>query len=323
MQILVTGATGFIGRNLVEKLLAEDHKVRIFTRDRARAESLFGDTVKYYQGDFTDTETLEKALGNCEIVYHLAGKIGAWEVARSTYFTINYNYTKLLLAGSLKKNIKHFIYCSSGGVLGPLKKGVSANESSPLSPSNDYEESKAEAEKYVLSKRKEINITILRPEFVYGEYDLHVLGLFKQFDRIFIPLFDHGNSFLHPTYIKDLINAFLLVLNNPTCFGEIYNISGPEPYTVKELFFIIKKIIGKKVILMSVSARLAFITATILEKLAHLIHFKPPLTVSMVKFFTENRNYSSKKIQALGLELTSLEEGLKQTIDYYRSNDLL
>lgn len=324
MRIFISGATGFLGKHLVDELISiKNHDITIFVRNKEKAYSLFGNNVKYCVAGFSEREKLRKSLLGNDIVYHLAGKMGDWGVTKEEYNEVNYEYTKIIIDESIISKIKQFILCSSSGVLGPLKKGIQADETFPANPSNYYEASKAKAEEYVFSKKNVIHVTILRPEFVFGEFDLHVLGLFKQINKSFFPLFNGGNSHLHPTYVKDVIAAFLLVLDNEKSFGETYIVSGEKPYTVKDIVTIIEKQLGKKVYKFYIPSFLGFIFAHLVEMLAKIVKIKPVLTISMVKYFTENRYYSSQKIQSLGINLTSFEEGVKKTIKYYKENKLL
>ncbi len=319
-KILITGATGFIGQHLVRALLEKNYNVRIFVRNEEKARKMFGDKVELVVGNLDDMLKIKDSLSNVRIVYHLAGKIGEWGIEREVYFKTNVEFTKSLINESINNEVKQFILCSSGGVLGPLKDEIIADETFPLAPSNLYEESKAEAEKYVLSQKEKINITIIRPEFVYGENDTHVLRLFKQINKGYFPLFGGGKSCLHPIYIQDVTNAFLLVLDNFKCYGEIFNVAGERVYTVKEYIESIEKILGKKCFKIYVPKIVGLNIAFIVEWISKLLNVNSPLTVSMVKFFTENRNCSSKKIQQFGLVLTPLEQGLLRTINYYKLN---
>ena len=323
MNILVTGGTGFIGKHLVKELITNSHNLLLYVRNKEKAFKLFGDKVEYVVGDITDKKLINENLANIDVVYHIAGQIGEWGITKEFYTKINVDFTKLILNESINNQVNQFIFCSSGGVLGPLPDGVPADETFPYNPSNYYESSKTEAEQYVLSKKDKVHITILRPEFIFGEGDLHVLGLFQQIKKGYFPIFGNGKTLLHPTYIQDVINAFLLVLNNPKCYGEVFIVSGEKPYTVVDLIKIIEKVMNTKTTKIFIPEKIGMLTALIVEKLAKLLKIQPPLTISMVKFFSENRYYPSKKIQKLGLKLTPIEKGLKNTIKFYKDNGLL
>ena len=227
----------------------------------------------------------------------------------------------------MDRNIKQFIHISSAGVLGPLTDGVVADESFPYNPSNVYEKTKCEAEKEILNfcEKQKIPFTIIRPEFVYGPGDTHVLGLFKAIrDKRFVILGD-GRSFLHPTYIDDLIQGISMCTYNENAYGKVFLITGNKPLNVKELALIIAEECGVRLLKIRIPLIFANITATVLELMAKVGNFEPLLTSSRVKFFTENRVFSIQKAQnELGYRSKiGFREGVKRTIHWYRQNGYL
>ena len=327
LRVLVTGATGFIGSHLVERLLLREHEVLCLVRKTSVLKHLKKIDVKIIYGDLTDKKSLKNQLNtDADVVFHLAGILGEWGIPEEAYWKINVEGTKNTLDLFTQTDIKRFVYSSSAGVLGPLKKPP-ADENFPLNPSNIYERTKAEAEKIVLAcyYATGFPITIVRPEFVYGQRDMHTLGLFKAIQKGMFQIVGDGNSTLHPTYIDDLIQGFELCIDKQRAIGEIYMIAGERYVTVRELTIKIAKALQVRPPTIDIPIWLANTMAFMMETSAHIFNFQPPLTRSRVRFFTQNRGCDiSKARRELGYEpMIILEEGLKRTVDWYRKNGYL
>jgi sterol-4alpha-carboxylate 3-dehydrogenase (decarboxylating) len=231
--------------------------------------------------------------------------------------------TKLLLEACEESKVQRFIFCSTGGVLGPINKPP-ANESYPYSPSNDYEIGKAEAEKVVLSYKKKLGITIVRPGLVYGPRDKHVLMLVKSIKKKQYFILGSGNNFVHPTCIDDLTQGFILCLENTKSIGKIYLIAGDRYLSMEEFIGLISQNLGLNNVWIHVPVWAATVLAGVAEAGGRLLKFEPPLTYSRVKTLSDNRAYSCLKAASeLGYRPIPLEVGLSKTIEWYRKNGYL
>ena len=327
-NILITGATGFIGSHLAKALPTYSPKIKInaLIRKSSNTASLSGlGNINYLYGDLQDKASLKKSLKDIDIVFHLAGILGKHGVPIANYHTVNTEGTKNLLeACAENRQIRQFVHLSSAGVLGPNVKN--ADEMYPLNPSNIYEGTKAQAEKIVFDyyRKMKIPVTVLRPEFLYGPGDWHVLGLFKAIKNRRFFLIDGGQNLLHPTYIEDIVQALLVCCGNEAAIGKTYLIAGERSVTVKEFAKLIAKYLGAKCINKSLSTKTALILARIFELSSGLLKFDPPLTESRVRFFTQSRSYNiSKAKRDLGFSPLPLEEGIRRTIEWYKSKGYL
>ncbi len=323
MKILITGASGFLGKFLVRKLLEAGHELRLLTRDKSNlAESVANNPkVEIIIGDLTWLDELAGLLDNIEVVYHLAGMLGQTGVKDDVYWTLNYKATRDLLYLCVKAgNIKRFIHCGSAGVQGPIN-NPPADESYPYAPSNIYETTKAEAEKAVLNCHKEhgLPVVVLRPEFVYGPEDLHVLGFFQAIASGRFVLFGEGKSWLHPTYIDDVTQALYLALDNEQAIGQVYIIAAEQAVTVKEMADQIADTLGVSRV-RSVPLWFGKIAAEICEFLDKILPIEMPFNRARFKYFTENRSFNvSKAEKELGYRPEfDLAAGIKATIDWYK-----
>lgn len=327
MKALVVGGTGFIGGHIVRNLLSKGIRVRVLVRSSRNLGDLDHKEIELVNGSIFETNSLRDSMKDVDFVYSAFGILGQWNVPEQIYWEVNTKGVRNLLEACSSCRIKQFIHMSSAGVLGPLPDGVVADESFPYNPSNVYEKTKCEAEKEILScgEKQGIPFTIIRPEFVYGPGDTHVLGLFKAIGAKKFVLPGNGRSFLHPTYIDDLIYGISLCTNNENAMGKIYLITGERPVTVKELAEIIAEESGVRLRRIRMPLVFANVAAMIVEMGAKVGGFKPPLTRSQVKFFTENRAFSYQKARSeLGFEpRVDFGEGVKRTMRWYRENGYL
>jgi nucleoside-diphosphate-sugar epimerase len=328
MRILITGASGFIGRHLTHRLLASGYHLRLLTRSRHTIEGSIAASpqVEVKEGDLTRPESLEGLLEGVEAVYHLAGILGQAQVKKEVYWALNYRASKNLLALCLRENnLQRFIYCGSAGVQGPIS-NPPADESRPYAPSNIYETTKAEAEKAVLACHQEhgLPVVVLRPEFVYGPGDLHVLGLFRSIAQGRFVLFGRGKSWLHPTYIDDVIQGLYLALHAEQAVGQVYIIAAERAVRVKELADRIADTLGVQrprsiPLLFGALAALAF------ELAGRLSGKDLPFNRARFKYFTEDRSFDiARARRELGYRPRfDLERGIETTVAWYKQEGYL
>lgn len=327
MKALVVGGTGFIGSHIVNDLLSRDFYVRVLSRKSRNMDFQGKKEMEFAFGDVRDLDSLMKSIKDIDYVFSAFGILGRWHIPEQTYWEVNTQGVKNLLVACRSNNIRQFIHISSAGVLGPLPKNVIADEFFPLNPSNAYERSKSEAEKEILSycKKEGIPFTIIRPEFVYGPGDMHVLGLFKAIKARRFFLLGYRSSFLHPTYIDDLINGISLCLDNKSAIDKIYLIIGGKHLTVREIAEIIAEELNVRLPKKRIPLILAQLAAYVWELGGKIFDFEPPLTRSRIHFFSENRAFSYQKAWS---ELryspkVDFREGVRRTISWYKENNCL
>lgn len=189
MRVFVTGGTGFVGKQLVSRLIKEGNHVICYVRRLSDIRNL----PVGVNGIVTDFED----IGSCDIVYHLAGKLGNQKSSYQDYYEPHCEMPKEMLKRMNKE--QKFVYVSTGWVKYPHK---------------DYQRTKIEGEYIVRSSG--IDYVIIRPSFVYGEGDYHHLPLFKIVNKLgaFTPIIGNGENIISPLYIEDLIYYLLNPVSN-------------------------------------------------------------------------------------------------------------
>jgi len=177
-RVLVTGATGFLGRSLVPALLGRGFAVRCLVREQSlpRANEFFGDAVEIVTGDLMDAKGLQPVMEGCGGLFHLAG-IASWkQIGSPDVERVTVEGTRNLLKAALQKNIRRALYVSSLAALGPSKNGEPVVETTrnPLPANLRYAVAKREAGDWFhdFCDKHGLESTVVYPGEVYGEGDI-------------------------------------------------------------------------------------------------------------------------------------------------------
>ena len=266
-NILVTGAAGFIGSHLCERLIAQSNAVvgldnfdAFYDRKtkEANIQSLLkSDNFKLIEGDIRNADCVGSICkAGIDIIVHLAAKAGVRpSIADPVGFTdVNINGTLVMLEAAKKFNIKKFIFASSSSVYGNNKKvpfSETDNVDNPISP---YAATKKAGELicYTYHSLYKIDISCLRFFTVYGPRQRPDLAIHK-FAKLIsagkpIPMFGDGSMMRDFTYIDDIIDGAAAAIEK--CSGyEIYNLGESRPVRLDDLIKEIEKALGKKAII--------------------------------------------------------------------------
>jgi 2-alkyl-3-oxoalkanoate reductase len=171
---LVTGGTGFLGRRLVERLLAEGRAVAVL--GRTPAPDLEARGVRFIRASLDDAAAVAAACRNVETLFHVAAKVGVWG-RHDDFFRINVLGTRALLAGARAHGVRNFIHTSTPSVVYNGRALSGADESLPLTTAcpSPYPLTKAIAEREVLAANSDTLRTVaLRPHLIWGVGDPHL-----------------------------------------------------------------------------------------------------------------------------------------------------
>lgn len=325
-MILITGATGKIGRYLLKFLLSEkenDEKIRILVRRTSNLDFDFvkerGD-IEIFYGDLRDKETLKNAVQSVEKIFHLAANTSPL-TSREGMFSINFEGTKNLVEVSLNENsIEKFLHCSSVSVMGNDIKNPPADENYPCNPTNNYGLSKLEAEKICFEyyEKNKFPVTILRPSWVYGSgfssgVDIILKILNSKFIP-FIPIPGNGKNLKHFVHVKDVIQGMNLAMENKKSIGEIYIIAGDRPYTLEEFFNICAQVLRVERKPRIHIPKILVKTFATIEETKKFFGMKPMLTRIHADALLKNQSYSIEKAKEhLGYKpKISLKKGVRE-----------
>jgi dihydroflavonol-4-reductase len=324
MKVLVTGGTGFIGRHLLDHLRSrEDVETFALVRDPGRLEGRReGPGFRILRGDLFSIPPLPSGL---DVVFHLAGLTKCAD--ENAYYTVNAEGTASLVRSLLGQGLRpRLVHLSSLAAGGPSSLDRAAREDDPPRPVSPYGESKLKAEVEVLKCRGGICASVLRVAAVYGPGDKDFLAYFRYIGKGILPLLGRKPRYLSLCYVEDVIRAMDLFASPGTVAEGVFNIADPTPYSWEELGRAAAEALGKKVVRLHVPMRVFGSAAALAESMSKVTGKPTPLNRSK---YRDARQYGwvadvRKAKEVLGFETrTSLAQGIKETMDWYRANKKL
>lgn len=320
--VLVTGATGFVGSHLADRLLAEGARVRVLVRDPRKLIEPLRDRVDVITGDLLHPDCFAAATQDIDTVFHVAawlGKPNTLEAARA----INVTVTRQLAETARASHVRRFVHTSSIAVYGPVPSGV-VDETQPHWPVYAYGETKSQGERAALAAQADrFEVTVLRPAMVYGARGSAWTTLPVNLARRGLPvLIGGGHGFSHPVYVENLIDAYLLAAECAEAVGEAFTISdGDVPW--RDFFGRYAALARKPA--RSIPVALAQLAALLAEAAAKFTHRPPAILRVQLGFVTGRAQFSTAKAQRLlgWSPRYSLDEGLRRTEAWLRAENYL
>lgn len=324
-DVLVTGATGFIGSRLVRKLGAEGMRVRCLVRDPLGAAALFeGLDVELAEGDVTRPETLRGVVEGVGVVYHLAAIMGhdlPSEEAFARFRRVNVEGTRAIAEVCDDSGIERFVLASSTAAMGLLRDEV-VREDTPVSPYTPYQVSKWEAEEVVREHARDRGLpaVVVRPSMVYGPgFRGDFLTIAKVAKKGVFPRIGRSRNLSPALYIDDCVEALALAGTRGRP-GETYLVSSEESYELDRVVRIIADALGVRVRFVPVPAWIALFGAWKLERAFGLVGKHPPVTSRNIRSTITDRVFDvSKAREELGFrQRVGIDEGLRRAVAHFR-----
>jgi len=275
MKVLVTGATGFVGREITRQLQASGHVSRLLVREASAppARALAScHAVEVHTGDVLIANTLAPAFVNCDAVIHLVGIIS--EVGRQTFERVHTDATRNVLASAKQAGVKRFIHMSALGTRADAQ--------------SRYHQTKWAAEQSV--RESGLDWTIFRPSIIYGPGDGFV-NLFARLSRFLpvLPLIGGGWTRFQPIPVADVARCFVGALLEPSSIGQTVDLCGNETLTLREIVDRILEVTGRRRIKLPLPFAVAKVQGAVAEFLFNtLLGKSPPLNRDQVTMLRED-----------------------------------
>jgi NADH dehydrogenase len=301
-RVFVSGATGFVGREVVRRLRETGDSVRVLARkpNSAAARQLVSQyQVEVHAGDVVNAASLAGSLNGIDTVIHLVGIIS--EVGASTFENIHVHGTENVVRAAQEAGVKRFVHMSA---LGTRPNAVSR-----------YHQAKWAAEEFV--RQSGLDFTIFRPSLIFGPCDQFV-NLFEKMSRFspVLPVMGKGTAHFQPVSVQVVAEGFVRALYEPRAIGQTFDLCGTDTLTFPEILDEILTVTKRKRLKVRIPLPLARFQAAVLESVFPLLLRKaPPLNRDQLVMIEEGNVGNGKPANEI-LKLKQI--GLRDGISYLR-----
>lgn len=330
MNILITGATGFIGLKLVAALQAKGHQISVLCRNREKAEKLLPAGCKILIGDITDRKSLEGCCDGITMVYQLIAQVGndlPSESSMRKFRKINVEGLQNIVDEAKKAYVERFVSVSSIAAMGIVKQNP-ISEKSICDPYLPYQITKYEGELLIQKEIEENGFPaiIVRPAKVYGvgEREYSFLQIVKMCKKSFFPKVGLKDTMVSHCYIDDLITN-LTLLTSKGKVGKTYIFATEIPIGFYESVRLIANELDLNVTMVPIPKWFMEIVGYCIERCFNLIGKKTPVTRRNVMAAITDRIYDfTTNKEDLGfVSSVTMQEGIKRVLKYYKQEGLI
>jgi dihydroflavonol-4-reductase len=325
MKAFVTGATGFIGANIVRELLKDGTKVRVLARPGSDRRNLAGLDIEIWEGDLSDRGSLIKGLSGCQTLFHAAADYRLWTRSPAAMYDVNVGGTRTILAAALAAGTEKVVYTSSVGTLGNPGDGTPGVERTPVDFGQmvgDYKKSKFLAERAAEEFLPQgLPLVIVNPSTPVGPMDIKPTPTGKiivDFLNRKMPAYlDTGLNLLD---VEACARGHILAAQKGR-IGEKY-ILGNENLTLARILAMLSEITG----LRAPRVRLPYLpilwAAYANQALSAVTGKEPLIPLAGVRMAAKFMYFDpGKAVAELGLPLTPVRQSLERAVVWFRSHD--
>jgi dihydroflavonol-4-reductase len=318
-KVLVVGADGLLGSHLVRKLIAQDYKVRVFVQPQSNSPTLDGLPVERLEGDLlSENGKLAAAMRDCRFVFHLAAITDLW-ASPELVWKVNLDGTRKVIDACLENGVQRLVFTGSASSYSFGSQDSPGDENGPFPGQYQgiaYMESKYQAVKLVQSAvtKRGLDAVIVAPTFLLGAYDWRPSSgeLIRQFIRRRMRFTSPGGR--NFAYAPDVAGAMLAALHKGKK-GQAY-IAGGHNCSYLDFFSRVARIAGGLPAPSIVLPQAAILASGVVGSLyGKILSKQPRLNMTTAKLSLYGTYYSSDKaVRELGMEQTSLEQAIEESI---------
>jgi dihydroflavonol-4-reductase len=330
MNCFVTGASGFIGANLVHELLARKHRVKALLRPGSDLLGLRGAEFERVEGDLADGAKLKAAMRGCDWCFHVAASYHLWLRDYRPMYVANVEGTRNVISAAAAAGCQRIVYTSTVGCIGlpePMEgRIIPSDEATPVSGAqmkNHYKRSKWQAEQVATQLAREgLPVIIVNPSAPVGPRDIKPTPtgqVIVDFLNGKMPAYlDTGLNWVH---VRDVAVGHILAAEKGR-IGERYILGNAEGnWTMKQAFTILEELTGVRAPRFRVPYSLALIAAYANEALSLLTRRPPKAPLAGVRMARHKMYFNpSKAIRELGLPQTPPKQALADAAEWFRQN---
>jgi dihydroflavonol-4-reductase len=327
-KVLVTGATGFIGANVVRALLARGEDVRVLVRPTSDRGNLAGLPVEVAAGDLRDAGSVGRAVRGCRRVFHVAADYRFWARDPRELYRSNVEGTIHVMDACLEAGVERVVYTSTVGTIGLSALPSPCDETTPLLPgqlTSHYKRSKLEAEKAALAyAARGLPLVIVNPSAPVGPWDAKPTPtgqLIVDFARGKLPaIVDTGLNIVH---VRDVAEGHLLAAERGRQ-GERY-ILGHRNMTLAEIVSELALIVGRPAPRIRLPYMVAWTAGAVSTALSTFITRRPPAIALEAVRMSRRRMFfdAAKAVRELGLPQTPVRAALEDAVAWFEERGLI
>jgi len=330
MRCFVTGASGFIGANLVQELARGGHQVVALLRTGADLRGLSGAAFERVTGDLSDRAGLERAMAGCDWCFHVAASYHLWLADYRPMYAANVDGTRNILEAAGKAGCSRIVYTSTVGCIGLPRqihgKITPADEDTPVSEAlmkSHYKRSKWQAEQLALEyARAGAPVVIVNPSAPIGPRDVKPTPTGRVvvdfLNRRMPAYLDTGLNYVH---VRDVAAGHVLAAEKGRV-GERYILGNADGnLTMREGFELLEKISGVPVPRMRIPYHVALGAAYVSEGISRITGKPPKAPLAGVRMARHKMFFNpAKAIRELGMPQTPPEQALRDAVEWFRKN---
>jgi nucleoside-diphosphate-sugar epimerase len=326
-MILVTGATGFIGRQVIGAIKSRfpSRPIRILSRAMPPPGLLTAES-QIVVGDIADVKAAAEAVHGTRGVIHLAAKLQKDADAIQEMRRVNVDGARILYAAAVAAGVRFFVHMSSAAVYGLPRSVLAFREEDTCKPVTPYQVTKLEAEDALRQMdSKETILNILRPPAIYGPGSLRELAIYNKVltRKWLIEL--SGNIIVHPTYIDDVVEAIIALVQVPAPTGTVFNIGGERPILLRALHALIAETVKVDLRRIVLPATITGPLGGMAQAVLTLLGRPRPLLAEMSRGLCLSSAIDDRRFRERypAVPVTRLVEGLREHINWAQQQHLL
>jgi len=324
MRVLVTGADGFLGNNIVRELLVRKYEVKAFLQPNRDVHTLDNLPVNKVYGNLLEAETIQTAAQGCDFIIHAAANTSIWPARSESIWQVNYEGTVNVIEAALKAGVKRLISIGTANSFGNGSLNDPGDENSPFTAGKyglDYIDSKLKAQDTILAyvEKHDLNAVILNPTFMLGPYDTKpssgalLLALYQQK----VPGYTTGGR--NFVYVKDVATAASNALTMGQS-GQCY-IMANENLSYKAFNQMVADELSIKPPKLRIPKPIILLYGLISEFIAKITGKTPAVSYTIARISLDtNYYYAAKAVKELNMPQTPIHTAIKEAFKWFKEN---